>query len=108
GDGGLAGAVDADHQAALHRRRRLRLRAGVRGPRLRPARAGAPRGPVVPPPLDAPVRDEAVAAGAEVGVDLDAVGAGVGDVVAQDGRIVRGVRHVDAVLAGGVDAVVLD
>jgi hypothetical protein len=35
-------------------------------------------------PLDPPVRDQAVAARAEVGVDLDAVGAGVGDVVAQD------------------------
>ena len=45
---------------------------------------------------------------ADVSVDLDAVGAGVRHLVPQDGRIVRRVRDVDAVLARGVDDVVLD
>src|SRR5439155_536265 len=58
--------------------------------------------------FDAPVRDQAVAPRADVRVDLDAVRAGVRDLVPQDGRVVGRVRDVDAVLAAGVDDVVLD
>ena len=43
GHGGAAGAVDADHQAALHRRRDLGLRAGLHRVLLRAARVGRGR-----------------------------------------------------------------
>src|SRR5262249_49949966 len=59
-------------------------------------------------PFDQPVRDQTVAPRAEIGVDLNAVRTGIGYVVADDRGIVGGVRDIDAVLAGGIDPVVLN